>query len=148
MRSASESAASGSRVVNDRSGNPFLDLPPTRFGGAQGITQLVTSDGVAIQSPDASVELPVTERARQVAAGDGDSFFADADVTGTHLRVYTVPVDRPGFALQIARPLDEVDAALGANPRPPRPDRRSSESHWRQGSASSSRAPCSHLSSD
>jgi hypothetical protein len=38
------------RVVNDTSGSPFLDLPPTRFGGAQGITQLVTSDGVAIQS--------------------------------------------------------------------------------------------------
>ena len=112
------------RVVNDRSGNPFLDLPPTRFGGAQGITQLVTSDGVAIQSPDASVELPVTERARQVAAGDGDSFFADVDVSGTHLRVYTVPVDRPGLALQIARPLDEVDAALGPDPRPARPDRR------------------------
>jgi two-component system, OmpR family, sensor histidine kinase MprB len=47
-----------------------------------------------------------------VAAGDGDSFFADVDVSGTHLRVYTVPVDRPGLALQIARPLDEVDAAL------------------------------------
>jgi two-component system sensor histidine kinase MprB len=100
------------RVLNDRSGNPFLDLPPTRFGGAQGITQLVTSDGIAIQSPDASVELPVTARARRVAAGDGDSFFADVDVSGTHLRVYTVPVDRPGLALQIARPLDEVDAAL------------------------------------
>ena len=100
------------RVLNDPSGKPFLDLPPSRFGGAQGITQLVTSDGEAIQSPDASVELPVSERARQIAAGDDGSFFADANVAGTHLRVYTVPVDRPGFALQIARPLDEVDAAL------------------------------------
>ena len=100
------------RVETDPSGNPVLVLPPIPFGGAQGVTQLVTSEGKAIQSPDARVELPVSERARQTAAGDGDAFFADANVAGTHLRVYTVPVDRPGLALQIARPLDEVDAAL------------------------------------
>jgi len=100
------------RVVNDPSGNPFLDLPPTRFGGAEGITQLVTSEGSAIQSRAARVELPVTERARLTAAGKRGSFFANATVAGTHLRVYTLPVDRPGLALQIARPLDEVDAAL------------------------------------
>ena len=68
----------------------------------------------------------MTERARQVAAGDGDSFFADADVDGTHLRVYTVPVDRPGLALQIARPLDEVDAALDRIRGLLAPDRRPS----------------------
>ena len=54
----------------------------------------------------------MTERARQTAARDHGPFFADARVSGTHLRVYTVPVNRPGLALQIARPLDEVDAAL------------------------------------
>ncbi|MGI9111064.1 MAG: HAMP domain-containing sensor histidine kinase, partial [Gaiellaceae bacterium] len=100
------------RVVNDPSGNPFLDLPPTRFGGAERITQLVTSQGSAIQSPDARVELPVSAHARQTAAGKREAFFADATVAGMHLRVYTLPVDRPGLALQIARPLDEVDAAL------------------------------------
>ena len=52
------------------------------------------------------------ERARQTAAGDHRPFFADARVAGTHLRVYTLPVDSPGLALQIARPLEEVDAAL------------------------------------
>ena len=101
------------RVLNDRTtGKPFLDLPPSPFGGAEGITQLVTSEGEAIQSPDANAKLPVSERARRTAGGKSDAFFADANVAGTHLRVYTVPVDRPGLALQIARPLDEVDAAL------------------------------------
>jgi len=99
-------------VVTNSDGDPFLDLPPERFGGAEGITQLVTSDGEAIRSPAPNVELPVSERARLTAAGEGGSFFADASVAGTHLRVYTLPVDRPGLALQIARPLDEVDAAL------------------------------------
>ena len=101
------------RVVTDPvTGEPQLDLPPDRFGGAAGITQLVTSAGEAIRSPDATVDLPVTDRARQTAAGDHRPFFADARVAGTHLRVYTLPVDNPGLALQIARPLEEVDAAL------------------------------------
>ena len=30
------------------------------------------------------------------AAGDRRPFFADARVAGTHLRVYTLPVDDPG----------------------------------------------------
>jgi two-component system sensor histidine kinase MprB len=101
------------RVVTDPvTGEPQLDLPPDRFGGAAGITQLVTSAGEAIRSPDATVDLPVSPRARQTAAGDHRPFFADARVAGTHLRVYTLPVDNPGLALQIARPLEEVDAAL------------------------------------
>ena len=101
------------RVVTDPvTGEPQLDLPPDRFGGAAGITQLVTSAGEAIRSPDATVELPVSELARETAAGDHRPFFADARVAGTHLRVYTLPVDNPGLALQIARPLEEVDAAL------------------------------------
>jgi two-component system, OmpR family, sensor histidine kinase MprB len=101
------------RVVNDPvTGEPQLDLPPERFGGASGITQLVTADGTAIRSPDATFELPVSEQARLTAAHDRGPFFADATVAGTHLRVYTLPVDNPGLALQIARPLEEVDAAL------------------------------------
>ncbi len=101
------------RVVNDPvTGEPQLDLPPDRFGGAAGITQLVTADGTAIRSPDATFELPVSEQARLTAAHDRGPFFADATVAGTHLRVYTLPVDNPGLALQIARPLEEVDAAL------------------------------------
>jgi two-component system, OmpR family, sensor histidine kinase MprB len=98
--------------TDEQTGEPYLRLPPDRYGGAPGITQLVTSDGEAIRSPDATVELPVSERARLTAAGEHAPFFADARVSGTHLRVYTLPVDRPGLALQIARPLGEVDDAL------------------------------------
>ena len=99
--------------TNEETGEPYLRLPPDdRFGGAAGITQLVTSGGKAISAPEATVVLPVSERARETAAGDHEAFFADARVDGTHLRVYTVPVDEPGLALQIARPLRETDAAL------------------------------------
>jgi len=98
--------------TNRDTGEPQLDLPENRFGGAAGITQLITQNGDAIVPPGSTVDLPVTERARLTATGDRGPFFADARVAGTHLRVYTVPVNRPGLALQIARPLDEVDAAL------------------------------------
>ena len=109
-----ERASTGGLALRfDRvTGEPQLDLPPDRFGGAAGITQVVTDSGEAIRAPEALVELPVSERARRTASGGGGPFFTDAHVSGKHLRVYTTPVNRPGLALQVARPLDEVDAAL------------------------------------
>ena len=59
----------------------------------------------------ATLELPVDARTVAVAAGEAGPFFRDATVSGTHLRIATVPSGR-GFALQIARPLDEVDGVL------------------------------------
>ena len=101
------------RVETDQvTGEPELVLPPDRFGGAPGITQLVTADGDVIRPREATFDLPISERARLTAAGEQRAFFADARVAGTHLRVYTIPLDTRGLALQIARPLEEVDAAL------------------------------------
>ncbi len=45
-----------------------------------------------------------------MAAGSGGSFFADVNAGRTHLRVLTVPT--PAGAVQVARPLDEIDAQL------------------------------------
>ena len=85
------------RVTDPVTGEPQLELPPDRFGGAAGITQLVTSAGAAIRSPDATVDLPVSARARQTAAGDHRPFFADARVAGTHISASTrSPSTTPG----------------------------------------------------
>jgi two-component system sensor histidine kinase MprB len=46
-----------------------------------------------------------------VARGDGDAFFYDTKVGGTHVRVLTFP-GRPGYAIQVARSLTEVDDSL------------------------------------
>ena len=46
-----------------------------------------------------------------MASGDRGEFLADAKVRGVHLRVLTTPLPG-GLALQIARPLDEVDSVL------------------------------------
>jgi two-component system sensor histidine kinase MprB len=48
-----------------------------------------------------------------VAAGSRPGFLADENASGTHLRVYTAPVE-PGYAVQIARPLTETDRTLSS----------------------------------
>jgi len=101
------------RIVQDpQSGRRFLDVPPPLLGGAPGYTQLVTASGSTIRPFAEGLALPVTGRDRAAAAGtSGDAFFSDAHVAGTHVRVLTLPLGQ-GYALQIARPLDEVDSAL------------------------------------
>ena len=85
-------------------------LAPPLFGGAGGYAQLVTSRGDVIRNPDAKIPLP-SAGAREVAGGSREPFFEDATVAGTHLRILTLRY-APGIAIQIARPLDEVDKTL------------------------------------
>ena len=101
------------RILGDRDGEQFLGIPPERFGGVAVFTQLVRSDGVAIVPPGTSAELPVSGKARRAAQGDVDEpFYEDATVDGTHVRVLTLPLEQPGYALQVARSLEEVDRVL------------------------------------
>jgi two-component system sensor histidine kinase MprB len=101
------------RIVEDpRSGRRFLDVPAPLLGGASGYVQLVTPEGRAIRPIGETVALPITARDRAAALGGLDEpFFQDARVAGTHVRVLTLPLEQ-GYALQISRPLDEVDNAL------------------------------------
>jgi two-component system, OmpR family, sensor histidine kinase MprB len=99
-------------VIGDPSGEQFLRLRPGRFGGVAVFTQLVRSDGEAITPPDASGELPVSVRALAAARGAVEEpFFEDANVQDTHVRVLTIPLER-GYAVQVARSLEEVDNVL------------------------------------
>ncbi|HVL33927.1 MAG TPA: HAMP domain-containing protein, partial [Actinomycetota bacterium] len=85
-------------------------LPPPALGGAGGYTQLVTRNGRAVGA-NGIAAIPVTERARRVAAGLEPAYMTDASVRGTHVRVITAPLAE-GIALQVARPLDEIDRVL------------------------------------
>ncbi|HEY3069945.1 MAG TPA: HAMP domain-containing sensor histidine kinase [Gaiellaceae bacterium] len=89
----------------------FLERGPG-LGGAPGYIQVVTSDGDTIRAPEATVQLPVSEHVLEVAQGKSGTFFSDARVSGVHVRVLTIP-GSSGFAVQIARPLTEVDDSLG-----------------------------------
>jgi two-component system, OmpR family, sensor histidine kinase MprB len=85
--------------------------PKGELGAAAGYPQIVTDDGERLRPPGETASLPVTEEVLEVARGDRDKFFDDARVEGTHVRYITVPY-APAFALQLARPLTEVDESV------------------------------------
>jgi two-component system sensor histidine kinase MprB len=89
----------------------FLEIPGPPLGAAAGYPQVVTAGGQAFRPREEGIALPVTKHDRATAAGSQGAFFSDAHVAGTHVRVLTVPLER-GYALQIARPLGEVDSSL------------------------------------
>jgi two-component system sensor histidine kinase MprB len=99
------------RAIESRPGRFFLEIPAPTLGEAGGYAQLVTADGATLRPPQASVSLPVNAEARDVAAGTKEAFFEDEDVAGTHVRVLTTRLG-DGYALQLARPLTEVDDTL------------------------------------
>jgi two-component system sensor histidine kinase MprB len=96
-------------------GPPGRGVPPPApnvpFGGAQGVVQLVTARGEALSRPGTGTDLPVDERTREIAAGGEGTRLEDEEVDGTHIRVLTQGLPSGG-AVQVARPLDEVDNQL------------------------------------
>jgi two-component system sensor histidine kinase MprB len=89
--------------------DPLGDQP---FGGTEVFAQVISSGLSSAIERSTDVALPVGERELAVAAGREPAFFTDAEVAGQRLRVLTGPT-RPGLAVQLARPLDELDATLG-----------------------------------
>jgi two-component system sensor histidine kinase MprB len=85
-----------------------------RFGGAAGFIQLVTPSG-SVRRPDGgsgSLRLPVDKGTRAIARlGTGEQ-LRDFHVNGVHLRVLTRGAGAAGGAIQVARPLNEVDDVL------------------------------------
>jgi two-component system sensor histidine kinase MprB len=108
-----ERAASAVAVVPARAPRILTipRLPPPAFGGAPGYVQLVTARGIVVRAPLAGPRLPAEARARAVASGQSGAFFTDTRVQGIHVRVLTTRLG-PRTALQVARPLTEVDRTL------------------------------------
>ena len=86
-------------------------VPADPLGGATGVAQAVTATGEVVNPAGSRARLPVDSRVIAVARGERDAFFRDATVGGTHVRIFTSP-GLAGDALQVARPLTEVDDAL------------------------------------
>jgi two-component system, OmpR family, sensor histidine kinase MprB len=107
LRSApARERAALAREIRRRLSTPTgpLGLPSARF-------QLVDTAGHTF--PPGAAALPVTRDVRAVAAGTHRAFFTDATVAGHHVRLYTAPAMQRGFAVEAARPLDDVDRTLG-----------------------------------
>jgi two-component system sensor histidine kinase MprB len=86
-------------------------LPPEPFGGPEGVMQLVLPSGRVLGRPGTADSLPVDARTRAIARSGSGSRLTDETVSGTHLRVLTSALPGRG-AIQVARPLDEVDRQL------------------------------------
>ena len=94
-----------------RIGQLELHIQPPQLGGS-GYVQAINADGTQRKLLSGeTVNLPVTARDLQVAAGSQQDYFRDAWVGGTRVRIYTAPIARD-VALQVARPLSDVDNIL------------------------------------
>jgi two-component system, OmpR family, sensor histidine kinase MprB len=78
-----------------------------------GYPQIAFANGQIVRYRYQSVALPVTARTLEVARSEADAFYTSAEVSGNHVRIFTVPYRiNSGLAIQIARPLDQVDRAV------------------------------------
>jgi two-component system, OmpR family, sensor histidine kinase MprB len=91
-------------------GPPF-PVPPVRPGEPNLFLQIVARDGTVTRVRTGGATLPVSRRARDVAAGRSAAFLYDARVSGRHLRVY-VTRTAGGRAVMLGRSLSEVDRTL------------------------------------
>ena len=87
------------------------NLPRPRLGGVAGYLQFVSAQGRVTLPDGEQIRLPIAGAAA-VAAGKSGASFKDASVAGTHVRIYTTRLDGQ-TAIEIARPLTEVDRVLG-----------------------------------
>jgi two-component system sensor histidine kinase MprB len=85
----------------------------SEIGGAVAVPQVIQCGvgGSFRPSPD-SVALPVNDRVRRLACRGNGKFFSDAHVEGSHVRLLNFAYP-PGYAVQLARSLTDVDHTLG-----------------------------------
>jgi two-component system, OmpR family, sensor histidine kinase MprB len=97
-------------ILPGQGGDSYLAVRP-EFGEARGYVQLVRTDGSVLAPPRQQLRIPVDDDVLDVAGQGGPAFWTNVDVEGTHLRVFTFAYG-PDAAVQVARPLTEVDESL------------------------------------
>ena len=116
--SLKRSAAEIQQSPSEQEINRALFHLTAKLGGAAGYPQVVKPDGTSIPAIPAfgpKTPLPVDDQDREVARGERGTFLRDATVAGTHVRMITFPVPSSVglVAVQVVRPLTEVDDTLG-----------------------------------
>jgi len=98
--------------IQSPTGESFLGIR-RGFGEPNTFVQLVRSDGEVLRAPLEDFELPVTDEVVDLATRSlsGETIHYDTEVEGEHVRVLSFAYG-PGYAVQIARPLTEVNSAL------------------------------------
>ena len=107
-------------IERDPRGLVVLAPGRDRFGGAAGIVQVVDERGI-VPLPRRGmtgaaadvVRLPVDDEVLAVARGNAPASIRTLEVEGIRLRMLVAPITER-FAVQVARPLDEVETVIGA----------------------------------
>jgi two-component system sensor histidine kinase MprB len=94
---------------------PDEDTPASAFF----VVQFITPQGTALRFSNEPIRLPVTRHDVAIAQTNAPAYLRDVYVGGLHMRMLTAPVGLhdplqgvDATAVQIARPLTEVDRAL------------------------------------
>jgi two-component system, OmpR family, sensor histidine kinase MprB len=93
----------------------YLDIPGAPPGQQSDLVQAVPVDGRPFLQRGVTVALPPTERDRGTARDLHGVYFSNRDFMGSEYRVLTFPalgIDGSRYALQIFRPLSEVNRTL------------------------------------
>jgi two-component system, OmpR family, sensor histidine kinase MprB len=103
-------------VTGTNSGRAFA-APPTdhddaRFGGAEGYVQIVCPDGTVLRPKGSATGLVVSPAERAIARAGTGQELVSTRAGGVHVRVLTRALPSGGGAVQVARPLTEVDRSL------------------------------------
>ena len=114
-RSAEISSGGPLHLEQFPDGHIYLDVHRDVLAGG-GFVQLVGPNGKTYRTPDESGSLPVDKRVLDVAKGQNKSFITDASISGTDVRVMTVPVANSvtgqHFAQQVAQDVSSVSHTL------------------------------------
>jgi two-component system sensor histidine kinase MprB len=88
-----------------------LTLPAPEPGGPAALGQVINANGTVVTAPGSTIQLPVSNADRELAANGGSGRIDDVDVNGNSLRVLTQPVGN-GVAIQVARSLEDTHTTL------------------------------------
>jgi two-component system sensor histidine kinase MprB len=97
-------------ILPGQGGKSYLAVRP-EFGEARAYVQLVRTDGSVLVPPRQEIRLPVDDDVLAVAGERGAAYWTNITVDGIHLRLFTFAYG-PDAAVQVARPLTEVDESL------------------------------------
>lgn len=87
-------------------------IPPQELGEPGTVSQIVDASGAVITSRGLEdQQLPTAPAVAALESADDPGAYTDATVGGERLRIFSLPLAADA-ALQVARPLEEVDAAL------------------------------------
>ena len=118
IRQIEGSLFEGFGFENSRGRAGFGAQPAGRFGGATAFAQVVDANGQLVslsgdlEIPADTDYLPIDEEVIGTASGVTDwSYYETVQIDGASVRIYTQQL-APGLALQVARPLEEVEDSL------------------------------------